>query len=716
MLFASKEPVKSKRILSTIIGIVLSVANYCYADEAANRAALDLGLQWLEQNQNPNGSWGSDDNIRYLTTSTVAGAMFSASHYSTSYYAGLAWLENHHTNNVDYLARKIDTLYEHGNNLTDDLAALQAAQKNQNVGGWGLSINYQSSAYDSSLALKALLKMGEINAGDVVEYLVAVQNADGSWALNNTNDGDYIVTASASEALSSFEGHIGGLSSALIDAVSYLNTVATTNTTLVLAQVTLAIHKMQGLTTKVDELTSEMINRQSVQGDWGDTYTTASVIRALAAGLGLDHADGKLRITLLDQTLRSAINQQLGKNAFDNITQNEILALTTLDLRESDVLSLIGLEGAINLHTLWVNQNTDLSAVSELIGLTIIVDSDSDGIADAVDNCPLISNPDQVDLDLDGVGDACDSVIILNPEADPDGDGVNNLNEYFQGTNPNVADTVPQTLSSLIWDKGSFDILSGWKSVNTAYQYDNPVVIISAPKANNKPGVMQIRRITGAGFETAFMQWNYLGASLQPISNAAYLVLESGRYAMNDGSIWEVGTLNATGTGVLTPRIFSQEFQAPPRVYLTKQTNNNGDVTSVKAVGVTAAGFDVVMYEQESLMDGHPTELIGYLAIYSPQENNNMTINSVSTSYKNESVSINSSLTPISSGINLMYLEEEKSQDAETNHIYEQVNVLTIDAELVFGQIVTDAEPDVVSLRYYPTAVILTPIINLLLD
>ena len=35
-------------------------------------------------------------------------------------------------------------------------------------------------------------------------------------------------------------------------------------------------------------------------------------------------------------------------------------------------------------------------------------DADGDGIADAVDNCPHVTNPDQSDVDGNGVGDACD--------------------------------------------------------------------------------------------------------------------------------------------------------------------------------------------------------------------------------------------------------------------------------------------------------------------
>ncbi len=38
-----------------------------------------------------------------------------------------------------------------------------------------------------------------------------------------------------------------------------------------------------------------------------------------------------------------------------------------------------------------------------------MTDTDGDGIMDSEDNCPNISNPDQVDTDGDGAGDACDS-------------------------------------------------------------------------------------------------------------------------------------------------------------------------------------------------------------------------------------------------------------------------------------------------------------------
>jgi len=53
-------------------------------------------------------------------------------------------------------------------------------------------------------------------------------------------------------------------------------------------------------------------------------------------------------------------------------------------------------------------------------------DFDGDGVANAVDNCMLVSNPTQTDSDGDSLGDACDNCpYVFNPlQEDEDGDGI----------------------------------------------------------------------------------------------------------------------------------------------------------------------------------------------------------------------------------------------------------------------------------------------------
>ena len=60
-------------------------------------------------------------------------------------------------------------------------------------------------------------------------------------------------------------------------------------------------------------------------------------------------------------------------------------------------------------------------------------DSDADGFADTVDNCPQIANPDQNDHDGDKLGDACD--------VDADNDGLTNVDEAKIGADPLDADS-----------------------------------------------------------------------------------------------------------------------------------------------------------------------------------------------------------------------------------------------------------------------------------
>lgn len=77
-----------------------------------------------------------------------------------------------------------------------------------------------------------------------------------------------------------------------------------------------------------------------------------------------------------------------------------------------------------------------------------LVDTDGDGVADGIDNCPAVANADQADSNGNGVGDACDSNTQgpgqqqQAPPADADGDGVADASDNCPHTaNANQVDS-----------------------------------------------------------------------------------------------------------------------------------------------------------------------------------------------------------------------------------------------------------------------------------
>jgi len=394
---------------------VLLLPFYSFADDAANQSALDNASGWIVAQQNQDGSWGSDQAIRFTTTAAVVDALEASNQYNSAYYSGIAWLENHDASNADYLSRRIQVLNIHGNNPQVDLDGLHSASP-VSQDGWGLSAIYTSSVLDTAIALNALIETGDITGQTgAIDYLVATQNGDGGWSLNDAPTSDFWISAHVLSVLELLSTPSPSVITAVGNAAAFLSTVSILDNNLTLSQAVLALHRNQGTTPAVDALITEVLIRQTPSGDWGDVYTTASAMRALSAALGTDVDSYNDRAGVTDQTLRSIINAQLGKNAFDNLVQGEVLQVTSLDLRATDVANLSGLENALNLITILVNAGTDISAISGLSGVTVIVDSDSDDVAEASDNCPLIPNTDQANLDGDALGDLCDD--------DIDGDG-----------------------------------------------------------------------------------------------------------------------------------------------------------------------------------------------------------------------------------------------------------------------------------------------------
>ncbi len=147
---------------------------------------------------------------------------------------------------------------------------------------------------------------------------------------------------------------------------------------------------------------------------------------------------------------------------------------------------------------------------------SIIADADNDTIADYFDNCPTTANTDQLDTDSDGAGNACDTdddndqipdVDEVNLGLDPldasdavldsDGDGLNNLAEYLEGTDlfvdqiPPVL-TVPLSITVAAVDASGTPntelAISTYLNTASAEDYKNGIVSVT----HNVPSVLPL--------------------------------------------------------------------------------------------------------------------------------------------------------------------------------------------------------------------------------
>lgn len=453
---------KAKLVTLAVFFISAFQASSSFAlDNSAVNSAIDNGVSVLEIQQNlTEGGWGNAGGMDYIYTAAAVEALHTANQRTGAYYSGVAWLENHHANNTDLGARKVAALVERGNNIEPDLALIHAAKRDVLQSGWGLSGGYNSSALESALVLQALYQANDTTGqSEAINYLLAEQLLDGGWSTAESTSSHYWITAEVVLALANHQAQ-PGVSAALSQASTFLSAAnVSLLSSVTLARVSLALHALHGVNPTVDSQISILLTHQVSAGDWGDVLSTSVAITTLAYAVGLNTLTDSTHVAIDQEQLRTAINQQLGYAAYGHITEADINSLTSLDLRSASITNLNGLEGATNLNEIKINASTDTSALAGLSGLTIIVDSDSDNIVDANDNCPLAANVNQANLDGDSQGDICDYDIdgdtmpnsweglyafnaynASDATQDPDTDQLINRDEYIAGTDPHDPD------------------------------------------------------------------------------------------------------------------------------------------------------------------------------------------------------------------------------------------------------------------------------------
>ncbi|TRW50216.1 hypothetical protein FM042_05105 [Aliidiomarina halalkaliphila] len=100
----------------------------------------------------------------------------------------------------------------------------------------------------------------------------------------------------------------------------------------------------------------------------GDVYTTGALVGDCTVTVRFLDEEA---IFFADENLESALLDHFGRDAGDSITAEDMETLTSLNLDNKSIISLAGMEAAINLHTLSLFRNSQLSNLSPLRDLPI---------------------------------------------------------------------------------------------------------------------------------------------------------------------------------------------------------------------------------------------------------------------------------------------------------------------------------------------------------
>jgi len=145
-----------------------------------------------------------------------------------------------------------------------------------------------------------------------------------------------------------------------------------------------------------------------------------------------------------------------------------------------------------------------------------LVDTDRDGIADDVDNCPNVANPDQADEDKDGIGDACDPCpIVAGASPDTDGDHI-----------PDACDPHPSVAGDTFIAFSGFPggvVPTGWTATGTVMAQNGDVSLIANAAVSSGASVLAPDAAFTNGTITALVTFD-TGVAIGMFTDAGVMV------------------------------------------------------------------------------------------------------------------------------------------------------------------------------------------------
>ena len=167
---------------------------------------------------------------------------------------------------------------------------------------------------------------------------------------------------------------------------------------------------------------------------------------------------------------------------------------------------------------------------------------------------------------------------------------------------------------SALIEVGEIDINHEWQRVTFTQSFIDPIVLAKPLSFNGTdPALVRIRNIDATGFDIRLQEWDYLDG-FHVLESISYLVMEYGRYTLEDGIQVEAGRFDTNHTSSFKTVTFNQTFQTTPVVLTSVSSFNGGDAVVTRIHDISNTNFQFQMQEQEANAQTHITETVSYIA------------------------------------------------------------------------------------------------------
>ncbi|MEW6103669.1 MAG: prenyltransferase/squalene oxidase repeat-containing protein, partial [bacterium] len=256
--------------VKSLLGLLVISMGLGINQGLANEIAINKGVIWLNESQSPGGSWTSNLTTPFEATGIVADTLNYLGTKNIAYANAINWIEKEEIFSSRYLSQKIKVLADAGSDTTTLIGTLTLSQNED--GGWGIALGYESDCLDTLLSLSAL-KSAHYTNNSVIEpallWLIANQKEDGGFGLQESN---VYITSLAILTLNQYRKDYY-LEEAITKAADWLITQTPE---------TLWEKALMYQATMRKDLLEDILNAQLDNGSWdNDPFTTALCLRAI---------------------------------------------------------------------------------------------------------------------------------------------------------------------------------------------------------------------------------------------------------------------------------------------------------------------------------------------------------------------------------------------------------------------------------------------------